>query len=161
MRLGGSKIVARGFNLKDVLSGLIFILFALAFGLGSGFMPQGSAFQMGPGYFPSVVSWILGVLGVLITLGGFRKPAESLGSFPLRGFVLITGAPILFVLTAGGLGVLPAMAIVCAMGAAASRDTSLLGGVLISAGMTAFCILVFQVGLRIPATWIGPWLGGG
>jgi hypothetical protein len=32
--------------------------------------------------------------------------------------------------------------------------------VLVSAGMTAFCVLVFNKGLGVPLPVLGPWFGG-
>ena len=53
-------------NLRDFLSGLVFLLFGLGFGWAATRHPLGSAANMGPGYFPLLVGLLLGALGVFI-----------------------------------------------------------------------------------------------
>jgi hypothetical protein len=55
---------------KDLYSGLMFIGLGLIFALGALNYPMGSALRMGPAYFPSVLGWILTILGVIIASWG-------------------------------------------------------------------------------------------
>ena len=50
----------------DAAAGILFILFALFFGLQSLGLELGTAFRMGPGYFPLVLSAVLLGFGLLI-----------------------------------------------------------------------------------------------
>ena len=43
-------------GIKDILSGLIFVGFGAAFGYAASGYPLGTAFRMGPGYFPLVLA---------------------------------------------------------------------------------------------------------
>ena len=53
-------------SLKDLLAGLIFIGFGLAFGYATLGYQIGTALRMGPGYFPLVLAGIMVLLGVVI-----------------------------------------------------------------------------------------------
>ena len=50
----------------DALAGLLFIAFGLLFGVQALGLELGTAFRMGPGYFPLVLSGILILLGLAI-----------------------------------------------------------------------------------------------
>ena len=69
---------------RDVLAGLIFIGFGLAFGNASAGYPIGTALRMGPGYFPLVLAGCLGLLGAAIVANGLFGKAEdeALGPVP-------------------------------------------------------------------------------
>jgi hypothetical protein len=53
---------------KNLLKGLFLILIALAFGLGALKYPVGKLERAGPGFFPMMVSSILGVLGLAMVV---------------------------------------------------------------------------------------------
>jgi hypothetical protein len=53
-------------GIKDIVSGLIFIGFGAAFGYAASGYQLGTAFRMGPGYFPLVLAGFLAVLGATI-----------------------------------------------------------------------------------------------
>ena len=65
-------------------------LFALFFGLQSLGLELGTAFRMGPGYFPLVLSAVLLGFGLLILIGSWRMERfESMGAqlYAMPGFV--------------------------------------------------------------------------
>ena len=64
-------------SLKDLLAGLIFIGLGLAFGYATLAYEIGSAFRMGPGYFPLVLSIILTLLGLLTTVQSFASGPDE------------------------------------------------------------------------------------
>lgn len=145
---------------KDLLAGLIFIGFGLAFGYASLNYQVGTAFRMGPGYFPLVLSGIIIFLGVIILLQSFATAAEEgpIGGVPWRGLALIMAALVFFGFTVRGLGLLPSLFITSFMSASASRQTSLAGAFLIAAMLTVICLLIFVWGLGMPLRIFGPWL---
>lgn len=147
---------------KDLLAGLIFIGFGLAFGVGSFNYEIGSAFRMGPGYLPLVLSLIIVALGVIILVQGAAASADEspIGGVPLLGLVLIMGALIFFGLTVRGLGLVPSLFVTAFMSAFASKQTGLVGALLIAAFLTAISILIFVEALGLPLRTFGPWLAG-
>jgi hypothetical protein len=149
-------------GVKDILSGLIFLGFGLAFGIAAAGYPLGTAFRMGPGYFPLLLAGALALLGVAIIIKGVRASGavEDLGPVPWRAAVLVLGAIILFGATVRGLGLAPAVFISALLGALASRSNSPVAAILLAAGLTVFCVLIFHYGLGVALPLFGPWLRG-
>jgi hypothetical protein len=147
-------------RLRDVLAGAIFIALGLVFLVGALGLERGTAFRMGPGYFPLVLAGLLVLIGAAIALRALREEelAINMHAVPWRGLVLILGAPVLFGLTVRGLGLLPAIAIVALISSFASRRMKPVLAAGITVVLTVFCVLVFNVGLGLPIRLIGPWL---
>jgi putative tricarboxylic transport membrane protein len=145
----------------DILAGLIFVAFGLAFAVTSLSYELGTPLRMGPGYFPLVLGGILVLLGLLIVGKGFISGSdaeERLGSVPWRALFLIVLAVLFFGLTVRGLGLVPATAVTALLTALASYRTGILAAVAIAAGLTVLCVLVFLVALQLRLPMFGPWL---
>jgi TRAP-type mannitol/chloroaromatic compound transport system permease small subunit len=56
--------------MKDLLSGIVFLIFGIVFKIYSYQYNIGTASDMGPGYFPNLISTIVIILGVLIICKG-------------------------------------------------------------------------------------------
>ena len=98
-----------GIDVTNGLAGGLFVLFGIFFGIQALMLDLGSAFRMGPGYFPLVLSAILILLGAVIFLSALRADSEPIGAFAVRGMVLILAAPVLFGLLLAPLGFVPAL----------------------------------------------------
>lgn len=159
--LGDNRVGANmAVNSKDFLAGLIFIGIGLLFALGTIELEMGTPLKLGPGAFPLMLAGVLILLGAVIVIQALRHPTDHVMVIPWRGTPLILLAPIVFGLTVRGLGLLIAVALVVLISAYASRRMSLKLAMALTVGLTAFCILVFNVGLGLPVRLIGPWLGG-
>jgi hypothetical protein len=147
-------------SIKDLIAGLIFIGFGLAFGYTSTTYDLGTALRMGPGYFPLVLAGILVVLGVAILVQSFFDgPDETtMERVPWLGLVLIMGALVFFGLTVRGLGIAPALFVTTFMSAFASQKTGLVGALVIAVLLVIICMLIFVIGLGLPLQMVGPWL---
>lgn len=145
-------------NVKDLLAGLVFLALAAAFGFAALGYELGTAFRMGPGYFPLVLAGILALLGLVIAANGMRTEGGPLGGIPFRGLALVLLAPVVFGLTARGLGLVPSIALVVLIGAFASVFARPLSALLLALALTAFCTAVFSFGLGIPIQRFGPWV---
>jgi hypothetical protein len=145
----------------DIVAGLIFVAFGLAFAITSLSYELGTPLRMGPGYFPLALGGILVLLGLLIVGKGFISGAgaeERLGSVPWRALFLIVLAVLFFGLTVRGLGLVPTTAVTALLTALASYRTGILAAVAIAAGLTVLCVLVFLVALQLRLPMFGPWL---
>jgi hypothetical protein len=145
-------------NSRDAAAGAIFLALGGLFALGALGLELGSAFRMGPGFFPLVLASVLMGLGVLSMAGSLNAPSRPLTDVPWRGLILIVSAPVVFGLTVRGLGLLPSIALVVAIASFASRKMSVRLALALTAGLTLFCVLVFGIGLKLPIPLLGPWL---
>jgi hypothetical protein len=147
-------------NRKDLGAGLLFMALGLLFALGTLSLELGTAFRMGPGFFPLLLAALLILLGAGIVAVGLRAPAEAPGPRPAwQGMALLLAAPIAFGLTVRGLGLLPAIVLAALIAAFASRRMTPGLALVLTVGLTAFCVLVFSFGLGLPLRLFGPWLG--
>lgn len=137
---------------KDLGSGLLFTLAgAAAATYAYATLRIGTPFKMGPGFFPLVLSLMLIVLGLAKCLVATMRPnIEAWGPVPWRALVLIPAAMVIFGLVARPLGMIPSLVILCMIAAYASREMGLVRALILSAAMTAFCVLVFGFLLRVP-----------
>ncbi|MFG1427810.1 tripartite tricarboxylate transporter TctB family protein [Roseixanthobacter glucoisosaccharinicivorans] len=147
-------------NPKDVLSGLLFIVIAVVFGLQTQQLAMGTAVRMGPGYFPLLLSVLLGVFGVIVLINGLRFPGERTTSIAWRGLILLTLCTVFFGAAIHPLGFLPTLAVTVFLSAMASQKFRVRTALAITVVMVVFCWAVFILGLGLPLSLLGPWLGG-
>jgi putative tricarboxylic transport membrane protein len=148
-------------NYKDIAAGAIFVALGLAFALSAIVgLRMGSGLNMGPGYFPRALGFILVGLGAIIMLGAINKPESRIGKVSWRGVVLITASLFYFAFGVRTLGMVPALAGCIILACLASDRITLLRAVLISAALTSFATVLFVYALGLPISLIGPWLGG-
>jgi len=65
------------YNRRDFNAGLMFLAIGLGFGMYSLEYSLGTATRMGPGYFPLMLSIIVGVLGLIVLVMSFIPADES------------------------------------------------------------------------------------
>ncbi|MEP9353906.1 tripartite tricarboxylate transporter TctB family protein [Xanthobacter sp. KR7-65] len=147
-------------NPKDVLSGLLFIALALLFGWQTADLPMGTAVRMGPGYFPLVLSGLLGLLGIIVVFNGLRTPGEMPTGIAWRALIIITFSVVFFGFAVRPLGFLPALGVAVFVSTLGSRLFRLQTALIITAVMVVFAWAVFIKGLGLPLPLLGPWLGG-
>ncbi len=143
----------------DAAAGILFILFALFFGLQSLGLELGTAFRMGPGYFPLVLSAVLLGFGLLILFNALKTTGNATGGvLAWRGLLFILPAPIFFGLTVRGLGFVPAIFLTTLIAGCASLKMKPQGALLLALIVTLFSTLVFSYALGLPFRRFGPWL---
>jgi hypothetical protein len=141
-------------DLQDLIGGVLLTAAGLFFALHAQRYGFGSAARMGPGYFPTVLGWVLAVLGVLVALPAlFRKGPPV--KVQLGNFLFVMGALILFAFTLRTLGMVAATFLSAFVASLADRDITWKGRFLVSAGVTAITVLVFSMGLSmvLPLWW--------
>lgn len=145
-------------NAKDVASGSFFTAVGLAYFVFTWVgLPIGSALDMGPGYFPIVLSSILMMFGVVIAFRGFRSTGGTeFGRVPWRAVFMLSIATLLFAMFFDNLGLLPGVFMLCVLSALASSKNSILKAVIVSAVISVFCTAVFGYGIGLPVPIIGP-----
>jgi len=145
-------------NPKDFWTGIIYLVFGgFAFWIARDY-GMGTASRMGPGYFPTVLSGLLMLFGVIAIVRSFIVPGEPIGEFAWKAAVLVLLATLLFgfLIIRGGL-IAALLALVLVSASASDKFKfdwkATLGLVL----LVAFCSLVFVKGLGVPMPLLGTW----
>ena len=144
----------------DAAAGVLFILFGLFFGIQSLGLDLGTAFRMGPGYFPLVLAVVLVIFGGLILFNAIKagKDSPAIGAIAWRGLLFILPAPIFFGLTVRGLGFVPSIFVTTVIAGLASLKMRPAHALLLAVAVTVFSTLVFSYALGLPFRRFGPWL---
>lgn len=144
---------------KDFWAGAIYVALGLAtvlIGLRYSF---GSGARMGPGYFPTVLGYMLAVLGSASILRSFIRHGEPIDAWAVKPMLLVVGSTGLFGAILPGAGLVLALLALTLMSAAASQhfgfDLRAALGLVVLIGL---CALVFVVGLGVPMPLFGHWL---
>lgn len=144
---------------KDVIAGLIFIGFGLAFAIGATAYEIGSTLRMGPGYFPLAVGVLLVLLGIAIIGKGFLAgEGAAIGPIPWKASLLLVGAIVFFGLTVRGLGLVPSLFVTALLSGFAGHRPGVVLPVVIAAGLTVLSVLIFVVALQLRLPLLGPWI---
>lgn len=148
-------------NTKDMVSSIVLISVGGIFAVTSlASLEVGTGLRMGPGYFPLVLSCLIVGIGFILMMVSLRgEGGLDMQAAPARAVAAIIMAPILFGLVVRGAGFIPAVAATAFSASLASPQLSTKQILIIAAGMTAFCVVVFVYGLGLPVRLIGPWLG--
>lgn len=162
---GGDASQVSVLQRKDFWSAVVFT------GLGLGTIAAslrydfGSPSNMGPGFFPIVLSTMLVVIGCVIGIrvfaGSKAGPEVRVGFINLKALALVTASTVLFGLLLPYAGVLIALPVLMLVGAMASRHFRLkpqaIVGMLLLSTAT---VLVFVIGLGVPMPLLGSLFGG-
>lgn len=136
---------------RDMAAGLMFSaigLGALVIALG---YPFGSTLNMGPGYFPTIVSGLMLALGIVLTVRELRaQDAALLTDIAWRPLAIIIAAVAGFAVLIQHGGLIPAVCFLTAVGWYADPRRSLRAlPVQLAVGIVV-PILIFRVGLNLP-----------
>lgn len=145
---------------KDFWSGLLFLVVGGAAVLLARQYPLGSAFKMGPGYFPTALGGVLALVGLAAMVRSFIRPGTALEPFHWRLLLRVTGSIVLFALLMRGAGLSIAVVVLVLASAAASVYFRWRIALILAAGLTTLSALLFVKGLGLPIPLIGPWFGG-
>ena len=144
-------------NSKDFWTAIIYIAIGSIFLVISRDYPMGSTLKMGPAYFPTILSSLLIIIGVISLVRSFIQQGTPIGSFTFRGLLLVTAATILFGLIVRGAGLIIALPVLVIISAYASIKFRWVEALALAAGLTLFCILIFLKGLGVPLPIVGSW----
>jgi hypothetical protein len=148
-------------DVKELAFGLFLIALALvAFGSTSS-LSVGTAADMGPGYVPRTLAWIILGFGVAFSVTGLLKAPEPLPEVAWRPLIVILASIALFAVLFATLGLVAAcVGTVLAAGTATApvrwRQLLLFGPLL-----AGFSALLFVKGLGLPfklwPAWVQSW----
>jgi predicted MFS family arabinose efflux permease len=110
----------------------------------------GSALRMGPGFFPTVLSWILMAFGIGITIFGLCRRQKTADRVSARALILIPLSLVMFGVLMKLAGFVPSLAAMVFISAAAGRQFELKEVVLLTVTLTAAAVALFVWGLELP-----------
>ncbi len=143
---------------KDFLSGVMFIAFGLATLYFGRNLAMGTAVRMGPGYVPTMLSYIMLVLGLIISGIAVLKGGELVETPRLRPITMVTLGIVVFGLLFERTGMFPALTalvLLASLGGSEFKLTEVLANIVV---LTILCVLVFKVGLSMNITVLnGVW----
>jgi hypothetical protein len=145
---------------KEFWAGLIYIFFGASAIIVGRDYPMGTAFRMGPAYFPTILGGLLVVIGAVAVIRSFVVAGAPIGRFAIRGLLFVSVSIFLFGFLVRGLGLAVALPVLVIVSAYASTKFRWGPMLIIAIGVTVFCVVVFLKGLGIPLPVLGPWLGG-
>lgn len=146
-------------NAKDFWTGLIYLFVGSGALIISRDYDMGTAVKMGPAYFPTLLSVLLMVIGVISVLRSFFKSGSPIGVVAWKGLVLIVASTLLFGMIVRGAGLLLALPLLVIVSASASARFSWKTSLAEAVGITVFCIVIFLKGLGVPLPILGSWFG--
>lgn len=147
---------------QDLFSGLLFLAFGAVFLWVGQDYELGNTRSMGPAFFPGLLSLIQMLLGAAVLASAFFNhdtPPEPLGASDWRGLTLICASVILFAQLLPVAGFLVAGPVLILLSSLASPETSWRERILLAVGLTAFCVVIFRVGLEMRFPLIPPAFG--
>ena len=122
---------------------------------------MGSASEMGPGYFPTMLSAVLVVLGGMSIVRSFLVAGKPVGRMAYKAGALVTAGTFAFAFLLPRAGLIGALLALCLIAAAASVkfcfDWRAVAALIV---LIAFCALVFVNGLGLPMPLLGSWIAG-
>ncbi|NTV57587.1 MAG: tripartite tricarboxylate transporter TctB family protein [Deltaproteobacteria bacterium] len=146
-------------NAKDFWTGVIYLFVGSGAFILSRDYGMGTAVKMGPAYFPTLLSLLLMVIGIISVIRSFLKSGTPIGVVAWKGLLLIVASTLLFGMIVRGAGLILALPLLVIVSALASTRFSWKTSLLEAAGITVFCILVFLKGLGVPLPILGSWFG--
>jgi len=146
-------------NPKDFWTGIIYVAFGMAAIIIVHDYGMGTALKMGPAYFPTVLSGLLIVIGIISLIRSFIKPGSPVGRYAYKGLLLVTASTVLFGWIVRGAGLVIALPLLVIVSSYASKQFSWKYSLAMAAGLTVFCLLIFLKGLGVPLPILGSWFG--
>lgn len=148
-------------NWKDFVAGIFFVGTGLLYGgIAWVTLPVGTAIDMGPGYFPTILSAALILIGGLIALRAlFDQRETSFGIVPWRALVMLSLATVTFAAFVDDLGMMPGVFVTTFLATRSSRQITIARGIFTGLCIAAFCTIVFIYGIRLPIPIFGPVFG--
>jgi len=147
-------------NPRDFWAGVVFVAAGVAFILMSRNFTFGTAWRMGPGYFPTVLASLLVLVGLGVGVRGLKRSGAPIEPVAVRAAVMLVLAVLAFGLMVRTTGMMIASMALVVLAALARREFDWRETALLALGLGAFSALVFVHGLGIPLPAFLPNFGG-
>jgi hypothetical protein len=141
-------------NFKDFYTGLLFMLFGVAFAWGAVKYSMGTAAKMGPGYFPFILGGLLTLLGVIVFTRSLVSESDDsrVGRIFFKPGVLMFSSIAAFALllrTAGLVASIFAIILISSLASPESRFKEMLISAIVLC-IASLAMFVYGLNLQIP-----------
>lgn len=141
---------------KDFWSGVLFMAFGLGVLAIARHYPFGTTTRMGAGFFPMVLASVLAIFGLIIVVKAcVAKRRSDITNTALVPLLLVIAATVLYGALVQEAGFVAVTFISVLVAARASRRGGWASQLLLAAGTTLCCFLIFIQGLGLPLTSFG------
>lgn len=137
---------------RDFIAGLVMIAGGAFTALyASSHYQVGDAARMGPGYFPTILGWILAFIGLVVAALSFRTVVHILTPppFTLRPFIAVIGATALFAILINRIGLIPTTIVMVVVTASGSNSFRFPRAVVLGVCLSVIAWLIFVFGLQM------------
>lgn len=135
---------------KDLCAGIVFLLVGLAAIWWGRDLRFGTAANMGPGFMPVVLGWMLTGMGAMTIARSFWLQSDAFGSLRLRPILLILASVIGFALLVERVGFVPAMVVSVFLSTLAAEKPTLPYVLSMCIALPLAAVVVFIWGLGLP-----------
>ena len=135
---------------QDFVAGMMFIAFGvLGLYLGKAY-PMGTSLRMGPGYLPTLLCWILIVLGAIVGGKGIAFGGLPIDRWYFRPLIMINAGMMAFALLIENIGLPGAVIATVVVGALGGLEFRLIEVVVLGIVLALLSIAIFIYGLGLP-----------
>jgi hypothetical protein len=147
-------------NGRDFVGGSMMIVIGVLFIWFGRDLQVGNSFQMGPGYFPTMLSIMLIAIGIVIVGQSLWIAAsdDEPDTFNWKAYGLVILAPVFFGLALSGLGLAPTLFVMIVAVTMASKYANLRHSIALGIFLATCSVLIFTRLLSLPVSAFGPWL---
>ncbi len=142
-------------NAKDFYAGLFFFTIGVVTVFEARDYSVGSARNMGPGYFPNLLGYVLLAIGAGMGARGLWAKGEGIRINSLRPVVMVSGAVLAFAFALKPLGLVPALAALVFISCLGSREFRVRSALMLFIVLAAIATVLFVriLGLPLPLFW--------
>lgn len=140
---------------QNLAAGIIFLIIGLGGVYFSSGLTYGSARNMGPGYFPTWLSWIIAAMGLLSIGKSFALDGPEIERLRWRPIFFVCLAALLFGYFIGTIGLALALVMMTMVAVQARSDVRQIEMLILSIVMAVVSVIVFVYTLKqgMPAWW--------
>lgn len=156
---GGRPNVGAVKSSLDFAGGLFLLVMAATGYIGGFSLPVGYLSGIGSGLLPKAVAVLIALFGVVLLVQSVLADGDHLERLAIRGPIFVLGAVLVFAFTIRPLGLAVAGPLAILVSSLADKDTRPIEIVVFAAVMTAACIGLFKLLLRLPIPVFPPGYG--
>jgi hypothetical protein len=143
-------VPAHRLDFKDLAFGLFLIALAAVAFAATGSLTMGTAADMGPGFVPRALAWIILGFGLSFLVTGVLKSREPIPAPAWRPLVMILASIAVFAVLFGKLGLIAACVGSVVVAGAATSPVRWLQLLVFGVVIAAFSAVLFVKGLGLP-----------